>query len=68
MSNEGTYTDEELMYAMYRQEGPIWDEAYRRAIMERAPGQLMSFFFGVVSSRALRVTRRLTASTAITHA
>lgn len=47
MESEGKYTKEELMDAMYSQKGEIWDEAYRRAVQERAPGQLSSFFLGV---------------------
>jgi len=47
MEGEGQYTKEQLMDAMYSQKGEIWDEAYRRAVQERAPGQLSSFFLGV---------------------
>ena len=47
MESEGKYTKEELMDAMYSQKGEIWDEAYQRAVNERAGGQLSSFFLGV---------------------
>ncbi len=47
MEAEGIYTKEQLMEAALTHEGEIWNEAYRRATQIRAPGQLMSFLFGV---------------------
>ena len=46
MAEEGV-PEEALIEAARTQTGPLWDEAYRRAVQERAPGQLASFLFGV---------------------
>lgn len=40
-------TPEQAVEASRLREGDLWDEAYRRAVALRAPGQLMSFFAGV---------------------
>jgi hypothetical protein len=41
------YTQEQIQDAAYSQEGPIWDEAVKRAVHGRAPSQVSSFLFGV---------------------
>ncbi len=46
MAEEGV-PEEALIEAARTQTGPLWEEAYRRAVQERAPGQLASFLFGV---------------------
>ena len=47
MIQEGVIDEETAIDAGTSQEGEIWDMAYDRAVAERAPGQLSSFFFGV---------------------
>lgn len=47
MESEGKYTKEQLIEAARTHKGEIWDEAYRRAVQARAPGQIMSTLFGV---------------------
>lgn len=46
MVNEGQISNEVAIDAAYTQKGEWWDTAYDRAIAERAPGQLASFFLG----------------------
>jgi hypothetical protein len=46
MENEGIPQDQ-LLEAARMHSGPLWEEAYRRSIQQRAPGQLASFFFGI---------------------
>jgi len=41
------YTPEQIAEAGYTHQGPIWEEAVRRAMAERAWPQLASFFMGV---------------------
>jgi hypothetical protein len=41
------YTKEQIMDAAYKQEGPIWDEAVKRAVNGRAGSTISSFLFGV---------------------
>jgi hypothetical protein len=43
---EGQLTPEQAIDAAWSQEGPYWEEARQRAVGERAPGNLMSFFLG----------------------
>lgn len=38
--------EEQLIEAARTHKGQLWDQAYRNAVMERAPGQLLSFLFG----------------------
>jgi hypothetical protein len=40
-------TPEQAVEVSRLREGPLWDEAYKRAVRLRAPGQLMSFFAGI---------------------
>ena len=47
MIQEGIVTPEQAMDAARTQTGQWWDAAHERAINNRAPGQLMSFFLGV---------------------
>jgi hypothetical protein len=47
MVQEGLLTEEQGVEVSRTQEGPVWDEAVRRATQLRAPGQIMSFFLGV---------------------
>ncbi|MCP4143061.1 MAG: hypothetical protein GY755_22685 [Chloroflexi bacterium] len=42
-----TMTNEMADAASYEQEGPLWDEAARRATEKRAPGEIFSYFAGV---------------------
>lgn len=46
MASEGI-PEEALIEAARTHQGDLWDEAYRRAINERALGQISSFLFGV---------------------
>jgi hypothetical protein len=47
MIAEGMITEEQAIDATWLQSGPDWESARQRAIAERAPGQLASFFLGV---------------------
>lgn len=47
VSGNSPYTRAQIQDAAYNQQGPIWDEAVKRAVNGRAPAQLESFFFGV---------------------
>lgn len=47
MVMQGEVTKEQALDIMYKREGPAYDEAVHRAINERAPGQMASFFLGV---------------------
>jgi hypothetical protein len=47
MVQDGQITQEQAVEVARTQEGPIWDEATRRATQIRAPGQIMSYFLGV---------------------
>ncbi len=47
MIQDGTITPEQAQDAIYNREGDIWDQGVQRAINERAPGQLASYFLGV---------------------
>lgn len=46
MEAEG-YPEEQLIEAARTHSGPIWEEAYQRAVQQRAPGQLLSSMLGV---------------------
>jgi len=46
MVGDGKYSEAEIIDASHSQVGPIWDEAVARAINERAPGNVASFFLG----------------------
>lgn len=46
MAAEGI-PEQQLLEAARTHSGPLWEEAYIRATQQRAPGQLMSFLFGV---------------------
>jgi hypothetical protein len=46
MESEGI-PKEQLMEAARTHSGQLWDEAYKRAVQLRAPGQIMSSLFGV---------------------
>lgn len=46
MADEGI-PEELLIEAARTHSGELWDEAYRRAVQDRAPGQIASFFAGV---------------------
>jgi len=46
MESEGIPQDQ-LLEAARTHSGPLWEEAYKRSIQQRAPGQLASFFFGI---------------------
>lgn len=46
MVQDGTITEDQMIDAAESQSGEIWDMAYERAVNERAPGQLTSFFLG----------------------
>lgn len=47
MVMSGEITAEQSYDAMMNRDGPLFDEAVHRAINERAPGQVASFFLGV---------------------
>jgi hypothetical protein len=47
MIMDKTVTREAGYDAMYSKNGPLYDEAVQRAVNERAPGQMASFFLGV---------------------
>ena len=47
MVQDGTISKEDSIDAGNAQSGEIWDEAVKRGVLERAPGQLMSFLGGV---------------------
>ena len=47
MIQDGTITPEQAQDAIYNRSGDIWDAGVQRAINERAPGQLASYFLGV---------------------
>lgn len=47
MIMEGQLSREQAMDATWAQDGEWWEQARQRAIGERAPGQLFSFFFGL---------------------
>jgi hypothetical protein len=47
MAQEGLLTEEQSLEVARLQEGPVWDEAVRRATQLRAPGQIASYFLGV---------------------
>lgn len=47
MVDNGEITEEESFEIMRAREGSAWDEAVTRAINERAPGQMASYFLGV---------------------
>jgi hypothetical protein len=47
MAQEGLLTQEQSLEVARLQEGPVWDEAVRRATQLRAPGQIASYFLGV---------------------
>lgn len=47
MVNDGTLDIDSAVDAAHKQHGEVWDDALARAINERAPGQLSSFFLGV---------------------
>jgi hypothetical protein len=47
MIQDGTITPEQAQDAIYNRSGEIWDAGVQRAINERAPGQLASYFLGV---------------------
>jgi hypothetical protein len=47
MVQSGEVTEEQAVEIARTQEGPVWDEAIKRATQIRAPGQISSFFFGV---------------------
>jgi hypothetical protein len=47
MVQSGEVTEEQAVEIARTQEGPVWDEAIKRATQIRAPGQISSFLFGV---------------------
>lgn len=47
MIEDKTITSDQATEAARLQEGEIWDAAHDRAVAERAPGQISSFFMGV---------------------
>lgn len=47
MIDEGLVTEEQAIDATWAQSGSDWESARQRAVAERAPGQLASFFLGV---------------------
>jgi hypothetical protein len=47
MVQSGEVTEEQAVEIARTQEGPVWDEAVKRATQIRAPGQISSFLFGV---------------------
>lgn len=46
MVEDGKITNDQAIDAGYTKTGDIWEDAWRRAVSERAPGQLSSFFLG----------------------
>ncbi len=49
MVNEGIITNDQAIDASSTAQGEVWQEAMNRAVSERAPGQIASFFFGAAA-------------------
>lgn len=47
LQGKSQYTREQIQDAAYSQEGPLWDEAVKRAVNGRANSQISSYMFGV---------------------
>src|ERR1051325_4928358 len=47
MVQDGTLTSEQAVEVARTQDGPVWDDAVRRATLLRAPGQISSYLVGV---------------------